>query len=99
MENIQVGMRVLVSFRGKKIYTGIVFELHNHQPENFVPKDIINILDDFPILPKEQIWFWSWLSDYYMGNLGEIYRFSFPGSLKLESETYLKLKPNVAVDF
>ena len=34
-----------------------------------------------------------------MCNLGEIYRFAFPSSLKLESETYLKIKPNVKVDF
>lgn len=73
--------------------------MHHQQPETFVPKEIINILDDAPILPKEQIEFWNWLSDYYMGNLGEIYRFSFPGSLKLESETYLKLKPNILIDF
>lgn len=92
-------MRVLVAFGGKKIYTGIVFDLHDEEPETFVPKEIINILDDFPILPKEQIQFWNWLSDYYLCNIGEIYRFSFPGSLKLESETYLKLKPNVIVDF
>ena len=92
-------MRVLVSFRGKKIYTGIVFELHDQEPETFVPKEIINILDDFSILPLEQLRFWTWISDYYMCNLGEIYRFSFPGSLKLESETYLKLKPNIHVDF
>ena len=92
-------MRVLVAFGGKKIYTGIVFELHDQEPETFVPKEIINILDDFPILPKEQIQFWNWLSDYYLCNIGEIYRFSFPGSLKLESETYLKLRPNVVVDF
>ncbi len=92
-------MRVLVAFGGKKIYTGIVFDLHDEEPETFVPKEIINILDDFPILPKEQIQFWNWLSDYYLCNIGEIYRFSFPGSLKLESETYLKLKPNVVVDF
>ncbi|WP_313501939.1 replication restart helicase PriA [Kaistella carnis] len=99
LESIQVGMRVLVSFRGKKIYTGIVFELHSEEPETFVPKEIINILDDFPILPPEQLLFWKWLSEYYLSNLGEIYRFSFPGSLKLESETYLKLKPNIQVDF
>ena len=88
-----------MAFGGKKIYTGIVFDLHDEEPETFVPKEIINILDDFPILPKEQIQFWNWLSDYYLCNIGEIYRFSFPGSLKLESETYLKLKPNVIVDF
>lgn len=92
-------MRVLVSFGGKKIYTGIVAELHDNAPETFAPKEIINILDDFPILPKEQIDFWNWLSEYYLCNIGEIYRFSFPGSLKLESETYLKLKPHAIIDF
>ncbi|MGZ5189034.1 MAG: replication restart helicase PriA, partial [Kaistella sp.] len=93
------GMRVLVSFRGKKIYTGIIAELHQNAPENFAPKEIISILDDFPILPLEQINFWNWISEYYLCNLGEIYRFAFPSSLKLESETYLKLKPNITVDF
>jgi primosomal protein N'' len=92
-------MRVLVPFRGKKIYTGIVFEVHDLEPESFVPKEVISILDEFPILPQEQIRFWNWLSHYYLCALGEIYRFAFPSSLKLESETYLKLKPNVTVDF
>ncbi len=96
---VQIGMRVLVSFRGKKIYTAIVSELHDETPETFIPKEIINTLDDFPIVPAQQMAFWHWLSRYYLCNLGEIYRFSFPGSLKLESETYLKLKPNVKIDF
>ncbi len=92
-------MRVLVPFRGKKIYTGIVFELHQNQPEGFLAKDIISILDEQSIVPEAQLKFWSWLSDYYLCGLGEIYRFAFPSSLKLESETYLKLKPNAVIDF
>lgn len=92
-------MRVLVPFRGKKIYTGIVEELHNDEPESFASKEIISILDEQPILPNEQVLFWNWLSGYYICNIGEIYRFAFPSSLKLESETFLKLKPNVTVDF
>jgi len=99
MPIIQTGMRVLVPFGGKKIYTGIVFELHDNAPESFVAKEVISILDDKPILPREQISFWNWLSEYYLCGLGEIYRFAFPSSLKLESETYLKLKPNITVDF
>lgn len=99
MNGIQTGMRVLVPFGGKKIYTGLVFELHDNAPESFVAKEVISILDENPILPEEQIRFWNWLSEYYMCGLGEIYRFAFPSSLKLESETYLKLKPNVTVDF
>ncbi len=99
MEDIEIGMRVLVPFGGKKIYTGIVSELHDREPETFVAKEIINLLDEKPILPKEQLDFWQWLSDYYLSNIGEIYRFAFPSSLKLESETYLKLKPNTEIDF
>ena len=92
-------MRVLVPFGGKKIYTGIVCELHENEPQNFSAKEIINILDEKPILPKEQLDFWQWLSDYYLSNIGEIYRFAFPSSLKLESETYLKLKPSTEINF
>lgn len=99
MPIIQMGMRVLVPFGGKKIYTGIVFELHDNAPESFVAKEVISILDEKPILPNEQISFWNWLSEYYLCGLGEIYRFAFPSSLKLESETYLKLKPNIKVGF
>jgi len=99
LSEIQPGMRVLVPFGGKKIYTGIVFEQHDNAPENFVVKEVISILDDKPIVPQEQLQFWKWLSDYYLCGLGEIYRFAFPSSLKLESETYLKLKPNVTIDF
>ena len=98
-EKIEIGMRVLIPFGGKKIYTGIVFDLHDLAPENFDPKEIINLLDDSPILPKEQISFWTWLSEYYLCNIGEIYRFAFPSSLKLESETYLKLKSGATIDF
>lgn len=97
--SLQAGMRVLVPFRGRKIYTGIVFSLHQNEPEAFVPKEIISTLDDSPILPEEQLKFWQWISEYYLCNLGEIYRFAFPSSLKLESETYLKMRPNVQVDF
>ncbi|WP_435522443.1 hypothetical protein [Chryseobacterium indoltheticum] len=73
--------------------------MHDEEPTQFVAKEVISILDEQPILPPPQIKFWKWLSDYYLCNLGEIYRFAFPSSLKLESETYLKLKPNVTVEF
>ena len=99
LSQIQPGMRVLVPFRGKKIYTGIVFSLKDEHTESFIPKELISILDDLPILPTQQLEFWNWLSDYYLCSLGEIYRFAFPGSLKLESETYLKLKPNAVIEF
>lgn len=97
--SVHPGMRVLVPFRGRKIYTGIIFNLKDELQADFVPKEIISALDSEPILPPEQRQFWEWLSSYYLCNMGEIYRFAFPASLKLESETYLKLKPYANIDF
>ncbi|WP_027381907.1 replication restart helicase PriA [Epilithonimonas caeni] len=99
LDKIEVGMRVLVPFRGKKIYTGIVAELFDDFEETFVPKEIINLLDNQPIVPKQQLEFWNWMSSYYLCNLGEIYRLAFPSSLKLESETYVRLLSERTIDW
>ncbi len=99
MDKIEVGMRVLIPFGGKKIYTGIVAELFDEFEESFVPKEIINLLDSQPIVPKKQLEFWNWMSSYYLCNLGEIYRFAFPSSLKLESETYVRLLSERTIDW
>lgn len=96
---IRLGMRVLVPFGGRKIYTGIVADLHDHIPENFIPKDIVSLLDEISILPTQQLKLWDWISTYYICNVGDIYRFAFPASLKLESETYLKLKGDAVINF
>ena len=92
-------MRVLIPFGGKKIYTGIVAELFDEFEDSFVPKEIINLLDNQPIVPKQQLEFWNWMSSYYLCNLGEIYRFAFPSSLKLESETYVRLLSERTIDW
>lgn len=99
LPKLTLGMRVLVPFGGKKIYTGIVAEIHQNEPETFLPKEIHSILDAEAIVPKEQLQFWKWLSEYYLCNIGEIYRFAFPSSLKLESETYLKRNLNKEIDW
>jgi len=99
LAKIEVGMRVLIPFGGKKIYTGIVAELFDDFEETFVPKEIINLLDNQPIVPKQQLEFWNWMSSYYLCNLGEIYRFAFPSSLKLESETYVRLLSERTIDW
>lgn len=98
-DKIEAGMRVLVPFRGKKIYTGIVAELFDDFEDTFVPKEIINLLDNQSIVPKQQLEFWNWLSSYYLCNLGEIYRLAFPSSLKLESETYVRLLSERTIDW
>jgi len=96
---LEVGMRVVVPFGGRKLYTGIVSEICAEESEKFQPKEIISVLDNHAILPEKQLKFWQWLSDYYLCNIGEVYRFAFPSSLKLESQTYIKRNENQNADF
>ena len=60
---IEVGKRVLVPFGGKKIYTGIVSEIHQNAPETFKTKDIISVLDNVPNVPHEHLEFRRWMSE------------------------------------
>jgi primosomal protein N' (replication factor Y) (superfamily II helicase) len=93
--DLQPGMRVVVPFGGKKLYTGIVESLHNEAPELFAPKDVIALLDKTPIIPKPLLDFWAWMSDYYLCYIGEIYRLGVPGSFKLESKTFVRKNPEL----
>ena len=40
-----------------KIYTGIVAEIHENEPETFLPKEIHSILDADAIVPEAQLQF------------------------------------------
>lgn len=80
-------MRVAVAFGNTKMYTGLVFEKHQSPPELYEAKDILQILDDKPIVNQIQLKHWEWISNYYMCGLGEVYKAALPSALLLESET------------
>lgn len=86
------GMRVIVPFGKKKMYTAVVYSVHIHDVElNYAIKDIICFLDDAPVLRHTQLKFWDWISDYYMAPLGDVYKAALPSAMKLESETKVVL--------
>ena len=86
-EFLQKGMRVAVSFGKSKMYTGLVFNLHQTPPEIYEAKEILQILDDKPIVNETQLKHWEWISNYYMCSLGDVYRAALPSAFLLESET------------
>ena len=88
---IRPGVRVLVPFGKKKIYSGIVGFVSTETPEYRDIKPIDSILDPGPLVSETQIRFWKWIADYYMCTLGEVYRAALPTGLKLESETRFEL--------
>ncbi len=80
-------MRVAVSFGKSKIYTGLVFDIHQNAPTLYEAKDIHQILDEKPIVNETQLKHWEWIANYYMCALGDVYRASLPSAFLLESET------------
>ncbi len=86
-EFLEKGMRVAVPFGKTKMYTGLVFQLHEKPPELYEAKDILQILDEKPIVTEIQLKHWEWISSYYMCALGDVYRAALPSAFLLESET------------
>lgn len=86
---LQKGMRVAVSFGKTKMYTGLVFNIHQTAPTLYEAKDIYQILDEEPLVNERQLEHWQWISSYYMCSLGDVYRASLPSAFLLESETII----------
>ncbi len=84
---LQAGMRVAVPFGKSKIFTALVAEIHQIAPDTYEAKDIHQILDDTPIVNKQQLQHWTWIADYYLCSLGEVMRSALPSAFLLESET------------
>lgn len=88
---LKPGMRVAIPFGKSKVYTGIVFQVHDQAPTGYETKSIDHILDDYPIITPFQLKHWQWLADYYMCSLGEVVKAALPSAFLLESETLIKL--------
>ena len=95
--SVKVGQRVLVNFGRNKQYVGIIAKLHDTKPQGYDVKDILQLMDDEPILLQSQLALWQWISTYYMSPIGEVYKAALPAGLKAEegfrpkTETYIRL--------
>lgn len=93
-DKIRIGMRVVVPFGKKKMYTAIISLIHSNPPTIYEAKEIISILDEKPILRHPQMKFWEWISVYYQSYIGDVYQSAVPAGLKLESETLVRINPD-----
>ncbi|MGB4291278.1 MAG: primosomal protein N', partial [Bacteroidales bacterium] len=51
------GIRVIVPFGAKKLYTGIIRRVHNDRPEYQNIKDITDVIDIEPVVNETQLKF------------------------------------------
>ena len=89
LNNLSIGCSVLVPFGRKKFYTAIVAMIHGIKPEGYEVKEIISMLDEYPIVKHPQLKLWDWISKYYLCSTGDVYKAAVPSGLKVESETFV----------
>ena len=89
ISDVEKGMRVVVQFGAKKLYTALVYEVHQNAPAKYRAKPILAVLDDFPVVVSSQFSFWEWIAAYYCCHLGEVMQAALPSGLKLSSETII----------
>lgn len=86
-KSLEVGCRVAVPFGKTKIYTALVYRIHQEPPLRYEAKPIDQILDETPLVTSAQLRHWEWVASYYLCSLGEVFRAAVPQALLLESET------------
>ena len=93
-----IGCRVLVPL-GKKSIIGIIYRQHEGElPANVKVRDVLQIIDDTPIVTTEQLKLLEWLSSYYMCTLGEVMAAALPAEIIDDNYTaattqYIQLSP------
>ena len=98
-ERVGRGQRVVVQFGPKKVYTGLIYRIHQKVPSGYIPKYILSVLDDLPLVNDKQSEHWDWIAEYYMCRPGEVMNAALPSGLKLASESTLLLHPDFGSDF
>ncbi len=86
---LKPGMRVAVPFGKSKIYSALVHDVHQTPPTIYEAKEIDQILDENPLVTEIQLKHWSWIAEYYMCSIGEVFRTAVPSAFLLESETLI----------
>ena len=85
---MDLGFRVLVPLR-RRIVTGFVVGLTATASVSKV-KEIIDLLDPYPLFSGEMLELTKWVSDYYLCSWGEALRTALPSELMLKSEMWVR---------
>ena len=92
------GRRVLVPL-GKKSVIGIIYRRHEGELAPHIKvRDIIQIIDEQPIVTAKQLQLWEWLAQYYMCTLGEVMAAALPSEIiddnySAATTQYIQLSP------
>jgi primosomal protein N' (replication factor Y) len=91
---LQAGSLVVVPFNERNIYTGIVRRVHEVQPAGYQIKDVIEVLEETPVLTESQIKLLDWISDYYLAEPGQTFHAALPSGFKISTESKIQINPS-----
>ena len=78
---VTVGKRVLVPFSGRKV-TGYILRLIQPEERKGL-KNIITVIDPYPLFPETMVAFFEWLSRYYRYPIGLVIKTALPAGLNV----------------
>jgi primosomal protein N' (replication factor Y) len=90
---VQAGMRVVVNFGRNRVVTGVVHHVHQQPPGKANVKYLLDVLDDEPLVPPQQLKLWEWIANYYLCHIGEAMNGALPSGLKINSQSRLQINP------
>lgn len=84
-QGLSIGCRVAVEVGNRKVYSAIVYEMHDRPPAKGAAKPVLRILDRSAVVTPLQLQLWRWISDYYMCSMGEVMKNLLLPSLKMDA--------------
>lgn len=94
-DKIQVGMRVKVFF-GKQLLEGFVLSIHKNNT-NIELKDVVDIVDDYPVLNEELLSLGKYIKDNTLCNLINAYQAMLPLALKAKNKVNMNIKKDIYI--
>jgi primosomal protein N' (replication factor Y) len=93
---VDLGFRVLVPLK-KRLISGFVVELTQITPVKNT-KEIIDLLDPYPLFSKEMLELTQWVSEYYFCSRGESLKSALPAEIQVKSEIWVERKSDLPID-
>ena len=78
-------MWVTVPLGSKNLYRGIVWNIHDRQPDVKKIRSILSVPDLVPAINETQLKFWLWISEYYLCTEGEVMKAALPSETSLSN--------------
>ncbi len=82
---VDVGSRVAVPFGRSRRATGYVVAFAERAPEGLALRDVVEVLDAFPLFTRDLLELVRWAEDYYLCPPGELLRAALPPGLNARS--------------